>query len=74
MLTTEILLQPQITRILHSSNLFELLESLNLFELRTLRFNHTERQKVRKAQENKDDKPTTSILLQPQKGIYAIAY
>jgi len=27
----------------------------------------------RKAQENKGDKPITSILFQPQKGIYAIA-
>jgi len=43
------------------------------FESRTLRLNHTERQKVRKAQQNKDEKSIISILLHPQKGIYAIA-
>jgi hypothetical protein len=51
----------------------ESLPGIEGFEYQTLRLNHTERQKVRKAQENKDDKPITSKLLQPQRGIYAIA-
>jgi len=66
---TAMSLQPQLMRILHTPNLLESLEPLMGFESWILQLNNTERQKVRKAQQNNYDKPITSMLLQPQRGI-----
>ena len=43
------------------------------FKSWTLWLNHTEQWRKRKAQQNEDEKSLTSMLLQLQKGIYAIA-
>jgi hypothetical protein len=66
---TAMSLQARITKTIHLPNLSKSLIAIRGFERRRLRLNHTERQKAREAQQNNYDKPITSILLQPQRGI-----
>ncbi len=67
------LLQLKRMKVLRPPDLLKALATKQGFKSWTLQLNPTEWQKVRHAEQNKDEKSITSMLLRPQKGIQAIA-